>query len=119
MTDGLAGYAAGIRAVFPSVKHLLCLFHHHQGVSRWLRAHTADLPTEVVVRLKRKMKHVVQTCDPRTVRRRLGRLATVDGAQDGGLDAWIALTAKKLDTLVPALRKHSYPRTTTVKRIRR
>lgn len=70
ITDGLAGYAASMHVVFPSVKHLLCLFHHQHGVTRWLRDHAASLPKNVVTTLKRKMKRVVQTCDPRTVRRR-------------------------------------------------
>jgi transposase-like protein len=112
MTDGLAGYASSIRAIFPSAKHLLCLFHHQQGVTRWLREHAASLPREVVVMLKHKMKRVVQTCDPRTVRRRLARLTTEDGAQECGLEQWVSQTHEKLDRLEPALRENAYPRTT-------
>ena len=112
ITDGLAAYASSLRTIFPSVKHLLCLFHHQQGVTRWLRDHAAGLPKEVVATLKRQMKRVVQTCDPRTVRRRLARLAAEEGAQDGGLETWVAQTHEKLDRLEPALRENSYPRTT-------
>ncbi len=112
ITDGLAGYASSIRAIFPSAKHLLCLFHHQQGVTRWLRDHAAGLPKTVVATLKRKMKRVVQTCDPRTVRRRLARLASEEGAQDANLETWISQTEGKLDRLEPALRPNSYPRTT-------
>jgi transposase-like protein len=112
ITDGLAGYASSIRAIFPSTTHLLCLFHHQQGVTRWLRDHATGLPNTAVATLKRKMKRVVQTCDPRTVRRRLARLASEDGAQDAGLETWISHTANKLDRLEPALRTNSYPRTT-------
>jgi transposase-like protein len=112
ITDGLKGYAPSIRAIFPSATHLLCVFHHQQGVTRWLRDHAADLPKKVTAALKRKMKRVVHTCDPRTVRRRLARLVSVEGAQDCGLDAWISQTEQKLDSLKPALRNNSYPRTT-------
>jgi transposase-like protein len=112
ITDGLSGYASSIRALFPSAKHVLCLFHHQQGVTRWLRDHAGDLPKEVVATLKRKMKRVVQTCDPRTVRRRLTRLTTAEGAQDCGLATWISHTKEKLDRLEPALRTNAYPRTT-------
>lgn len=112
ITDGLAGYASSIRAIFPSATHLLCLFHHQQGVTRWLRDHAANLPKQVVTTLKRKMKRVVQTCDPRTARRRLARLASEDVAQDANLETWISQTEGKLDRLEPALRPNSYPRTT-------
>lgn len=112
ITDGLKGYASSIRALFPSVTHLLCVFHHQQGVTRWLRNHATDLPKKVTATLKRKMKRVVQTCDPRTARRRLARLASGEDAQDCGLDSWISQTEQKLDCLEPALRDNSYPRTT-------
>lgn len=112
ITDGLAGYGSSIRTIFPSVTHVLCLFHHQQGVTRWLREHAASLPREVVGLLKHKMKRVVQTCDPRTVRRRLARLTTEDGAQECGLEKWVSQTHEKLDRLEPALRKNAYPRTT-------
>jgi len=112
ITDGLIGYASSLRAIVPSAKHVLCLFHHQQGVTRWLRDHAAGLSKEVVATLKRKMKRVVQTCDPRTLRRRLARLTTEEGAQDCGLETWVAQTHEKLDRLEPAVRKNSYPRTT-------
>jgi transposase-like protein len=112
ITDGLAGYAASLRVVFPTVKHLLCLFHHQQSVTRWLRDHAASLPQDLVVTLKRKMKRVVQTGDPRTVQRRVTRLPTEEGAQQCRLEAWSAQTREKLDRLIPAVRKNPYPRTT-------
>lgn len=112
ITDGLPGYAASLPVVFPRVKHLLCLFHHQQGVTRWLRDHAAGLPEQVVATLKRQMKRVMQTCDPRTVRRRLTRLAREEGAQPCGLESWIAQTTKRLGNLLPALRHNAFPRTT-------
>jgi transposase-like protein len=112
ITDGLAGYAASVRVVWPSVTHVLCLFHHQQGVTRWLRVHAVGLPKEVVARLKRTMKRVVQTRDPRTVRRRLARLVSEEEAQAGALETWVAQTQEKLARLMPAVRKNAYPRTT-------
>jgi transposase-like protein len=112
ITDGLSGYATSLRTIFPAAKHLLCLFHHQHGVTRWLGDHAATLPKEVRATLKRKMKRVLHTCDPRTVRRRLARLSTEKGAQDGGLETWVPQTQEKLDHLEPALRNNSYPRTT-------
>ncbi|MCP4376794.1 MAG: hypothetical protein GY794_11540 [bacterium] len=80
ITDGLDGYASSIPAIFPSAQHLLCLFHHQQGVTRWLRDHAGDLPKKVVATLKRKMNRVVHTCDPRTALRRLNRFTSEEGA---------------------------------------
>ena len=112
ITDGLGGYLASVQVVFPPTKHLVCLFHHQQGVTRWLREHASHLPDEVVATLKRKMKRVIQTCDPRTVRRRLTRLAREEGAHQCGLESWIAQTQHRLGNLLPALRRNAFPRTT-------
>lgn len=112
ITDGLAGYAASMPAVFPAATHLLCLFHHQHGVTRWLRDHASHLANEVVTTVKRQMKQVVQTSDPRTVRRRLTRLADIPEAQGCGLTSWITSTTAKLPHLLPALRRNRWPRTT-------
>lgn len=112
ITDGLAGYAASIPIVFPGVKHLWCLFHHQQGVTRWLREHASGLSDTVVATLKRQMERVVQTTDPRTVRRRLIRLASAEGAEHCGLMSWIDQTQHRLRNLLPALRRNALPRTT-------
>lgn len=112
ITDGLAGYAASVPVVFPTATHLWCLFHHQQGVTRWLRDHASSLAKEAVTTLKRQMKRVVQTVDSRTVHRRLTRLETEEAAHACGLDTWIARTRQRLDHLVPALRRNAYPRTT-------
>lgn len=112
MTDGLAGYAASVPAVFPTAIHLMCLFHHQQGVLRWLRDHAGSLTEEAVTALKRQMKRVIQTPDPRTVRRRLARLADTTEAQQCGLATWITTTTAKLPHLLPALRRNAWPRTT-------
>jgi transposase-like protein len=112
ITDGLAGYVASVPVVFPTAKHLWCLFHHQQGVTRWLRDHAGSLAEETVTALKRPMKRVVQTADPRTVHRRLTRLENEEAAQQCGVDTWIGRTRERLGNLVPALRRNSYPRTT-------
>lgn len=112
ITDGLAGYAASVPVVFPRATHLGCLFHHQQGVTRWLRDHASSLAEEIVTVLKRKMKRVIQTSDPRTVRRRLTRLETEEAAHQCGLDTWVRRTRERLHHLVPALRQNSYPRPT-------
>jgi transposase-like protein len=58
------------------------------------------------------MKRVVQTRDPRTVRRRLDRLATLNAQHHGGLGDWIRQTQDRLGRLLPAVRQNPYPRTT-------
>ncbi len=112
ITDGLAAYHAAIAGVFQTTKHLLCVFHHQQGVTAWLKRHLPDAPTEMLSLLKRKMKGVIQTCDPRTVIRRLQALETEDAKKGWGLTSWISTVRGKLDRLIPALRRNQFPRTT-------
>jgi transposase-like protein len=112
ITDGLAGYAAALAAVFPTATHLTCLFHHQQGVGRWFREHAVALPGETVAHLTRLMKRVVQTWDSRTVRRRLTRLAVEDTTHQWGIHPWLTQTHSRLGQLLPAVRRNTYPRTT-------
>jgi len=112
ITDGLTGYAAALAAVFPTATHLTCLFHHQQGGGRWLRKHAVALSSETVASLTRRMKRVVQTGDPRTVRRPLDRLTAQDARHQWGLGDWLRLTRDRLGRLIPALRHNTYPRTT-------
>lgn len=112
ITDGLASYVSVIAHVFQTTKHLTCLFHHQHGVATWLKRHLPDSPAETVAVLKRKMKRVVQTCDPRTVTRRLQALETQEAQEGWGLTSWIESVRAKLGRLRPALRRNSYPRTT-------
>jgi transposase-like protein len=112
ITDGLPGYISAIAKVFVESKHLLCLFHHQQGVSRWLKNHLAFLKIDSVEQVKKKMKKVVQTKDVRTVKRRLKRLENEDEKSNWGIAPWIALTWRKLPQLIPALRDNGYPTTT-------
>jgi transposase-like protein len=112
ITDGLKGYASSLQVVFPRAKHLLCIFHYQQGVTRWLREHAVALPKETVGALKQKMKKVTQTGDSRTVRRRLTRLESEETAEQIGLNTWISGIRQRLVQLIPALRHNPYPRTT-------
>jgi hypothetical protein len=112
ITAGLGGDLTRVRGVFPPAKHRLCLFHHQPGGTRWRREYAARLPEDVVAALNRQRKRVVQTCDPRPVRRRLTCLATAEGAQQRGWDSWITRTRERLGHLVPARRRNAYPRTT-------
>ena len=77
VTDGLLGY----RYLVEGAKHILCLFHHQQGVTRWLKK-TFHNEKQIATR-KRKMKKVFQTKDKRTVRRRLGKLKESSGELGG------------------------------------
>jgi transposase-like protein len=68
ITDGLQAYAY----LVPGAKHVLCRFHHQQGVTHWLKQHFA---TEAEINARKPaMKRLFHTRDKRTVRRRLARL---------------------------------------------
>jgi len=112
ITDGLAAYESAIATVFQTTTHLLCVFHHQQGVTAWLKRHLPDVPKDTTALLKRKMKRIVQTCDPRTVTRRLQALESQNVQEDWDLSAWITTVRGKLDQLRPALRRNHSPRTT-------
>lgn len=112
ITDGLAAYGSAITGVFQTTTHILCVFHQQQGVTTWLKRHLPDAPAQTATMLKRAMKRVVQTCDPRTMRRRLQRLEAEDAQEGWGLSSWIATVRGKLDRLRPAVRRNQYPRTT-------
>jgi transposase-like protein len=112
ITDGLAGYVGALHAVFPTTKHLLCVFHHQQGVGRWLRTHVAALSDKTRLLVRRRMTQVVQTRDPRTVRRRLDRLAALNAQHHWGMGDWLRQTRDRLGRLLPAVRRNPYPRTT-------
>jgi transposase-like protein len=106
ITDGLAAY----QTVFSSLEgitHILCRFHHQQGVTRWLKDH---FPTTTDVSERKKaMKRVFQTTDKRTVRRRLARLK--ERAVEWGIEGWIALTEKQLPRLLPSVGSRRLPTT--------
>jgi transposase-like protein len=106
ITDGLAAY----KSVFASLKgvtHVLCRFHHQQGVTRWLKKHfSAD--TDVAER-KAAMKKLVQTNDKRTVKRRFAQLKEL--AEEWGITAWVELTEKLLPNVLPGIGSRRVPST--------
>ena len=68
ITDGLQAYAS----LVPGAKHVLCRFHHQQGVTHWLKQHfTTEAENDA---RKPARKRLFQTRDKRTVRRRLAWL---------------------------------------------
>jgi transposase-like protein len=92
ITDGLQAYAY----LVPGAKHVLCRFHHQQGVTHWLKQHFA---TEAEIDARQPaMKRLFQTHDKRTVRRRLARLK--DRAEEWGITPWVNAVEAKLPQLI-------------------
>ena len=110
ITDGLSSYSHVIHVMAVAgrrVKHILCHFHHQQGITRWLKKRYSD-KDEIAVR-KRKMKRVFQTNDKRTVRRRLGKLKESSG--ELGISEWVEQTQEKLPKVLPSVGSACIPRT--------
>jgi len=112
ITDGLQGYVSAITAVFPTAKHLLCVFHHQQGVTRCVNTQFDERRQDEAKIAKKQMKRVVQTRDTRTVRRRLEQLENTANEKHWSILEWITRTRKNLKHLLPALRSNTYPSTT-------
>ena len=92
ITDGLQAYAY----LVPGAKHVLCRFHHQQGVTHWLQQHFA---TEAEINARKPaMKRLFQTHDKRTVRRRLTRLK--EQATALGITPWVSAVEAKLPQLI-------------------
>jgi transposase-like protein len=104
ITDGLQAYAY----LLPAAKHVLCRFHHQQGVTHWLKQHFAT-DAEIDAR-KAMMKQVLQTRDKRTVRRRLARLRA--RASELGLIPWVSRVDEKLPQLIGSVGSARLPSTT-------
>jgi transposase-like protein len=115
ITDGLPGY----RYLAEGAKHILCLFHHQQGVTRWLKK-TFHNEKQIAIR-KRKMKKVFQTkvsirlrllnpSDKRTVRRRFQKLK--ESSKELGIGKWVEQTEGNLPKLLPSVGSAVIPRTT-------
>src|SRR5215468_407328 len=92
ITDGLQAYAY----LAPGAKHVLCRFHHQQGVTHWLKQHFTT--QEEIDTRKPAMKRLFQTHDKRTVRRRLARLKARAAAW--GLTPWVSTVEAKLPQLI-------------------
>jgi hypothetical protein len=92
ITDGLQAYAY----LVPGAQHVLCRFHHQQGVTPWLKQHFTT-EAEIDAR-KPAMKQLCHTHDKRTVRRRLARLK--ERAAEWGMTAWVSTVEAKLPQLI-------------------
>jgi transposase-like protein len=106
ITDGLAAYQS-VFACLANVTHVLCRFHHQQGVTRWLKTHfSADAD---VSERKAAMKKVVHPPDKRTVKRRFARLK--ERADEWGIAAWVEWTETLLANLLPSIGSRRLPST--------
>ena len=104
ITDGLRAYAY----LVPGAQHILCRFHHQQGVTHWLRQHFA---TEAEINTRKPaMKRLFQTHDKRTVRRRLARLK--ERAAAWGITPWVTSVEEKLPQLMGTVGSVRLPSTT-------
>jgi transposase-like protein len=104
ITDGLQAYAY----LVPGAKHVLCRFHHQQGVTHWLKHHFAR--AEEINARKPVMKQLLQTHDKRTVRRRLARLKAQASAL--GIIPWVTGVEEKLPQLITSVGSVRLPSTT-------
>ena len=104
VTDGLSSYAS----LLPDLPHLLCHFHHQQGVTTWVNKHLSDSPR--LDFLKTRMKRLLQTRDKRTVARRMDKLK--ENAQAWGIVGWVKNTQAHLEQLLPAVGSRVLPTTT-------
>ena len=104
ITDGLLSY----RYLAEGAKHILCLFHHQQGVTRWLKKAFSN-EKQIAIR-KQKMKKVFQTRDKRTARRRFQKLK--ESSEELGIKEWVKQTQSNLHKLLPSVGSVVIPRTT-------
>lgn len=104
ITDGLQAYAY----LVPGAKHVLCRFHHQQGVTHWVKHHFAR--AEEINARKPVMKKLLQTHDKRTVRRRLARLKAQSPAL--GITPWVTGVEEKLPQLIASVGSARLPSTT-------
>ena len=104
ITDGLLSY----HYFMEGVKHVLCHFHHQQGVTRWLKKRFSD-KDEIAAR-KSKMKKVLQSNDKRTVKRRLRKLKK--SAEELDIKEWVEQTESNLPKLLPSIGSVVIPKTT-------
>lgn len=111
MTDGLISYPGAINFVFTKAKHLLCIFHHQQGIRMWIKKNLTNLEISDQYYIEQKMKKIVQTSDSRTTLRRLESLEKDNNEKKWGIDAWLKKTKKNLGSLLLAIRNNKYPRT--------
>jgi transposase-like protein len=105
ITDGMLGYDC-LLDIDNRIKHILCHFHHQQGVTHYLKNH---FEAEQIPKRKKAMKKVLQTEDKRTVKRRFVLLKKF--AQKMGIEKWVSYTEKKLPKLLPSVGSKKIPKT--------
>jgi transposase-like protein len=92
----------------PGAKHVLCRFHHQQGVTHWFKQH---FTTEAEINARKPvMKRLLQTHDKRTVRRRLAQLR--ERAPELGITPWLNRVEEKLPALLCSVGSSRLPSTT-------
>ena len=102
--DGLKSY----RYLLPWIPHLLCHFHHQQGILTWIKEHLPH--TQERASPKAQMRKVLQTSDKRTVRRRMTKLS--QQAEELGIEGWVDKTQEQLDELICSVGSRVWPTTT-------
>jgi len=109
ITDGLSSYHELANMI--GAKHVLCHFHHQQGVTRWLKKRfgNADQNKARIDARKKEMKKVLQTDDKRTVRRRFARLK--ESSEALGIKEWVDQTEVNLPKLLPSVGSKRIPKT--------
>jgi hypothetical protein len=110
ITDGMLGYDC-LLDLDKRIKHILCHFHHQQGVTHYLKNHFEE---EQIPKRKKAMKKVLQTSDKRVARneaikRRFTLLKKF--AQKLGIEKWVLDTEKKLPKLLPSVGSKKIPKT--------
>ena len=88
------------------IHHILCHFHHQQGVNHYLKRHFRK---EQIPKRKQVMKQLLQSNDKRTVRRRFATLKKM--AAKPGIKQWVKDTEKKLPKLLKAVGSQRIPQT--------
>jgi len=104
ITAGLPAYAS----LVPGAKHVLCRFHHQQGVTHWWQPHFTTA-AEIDAR-KPLMNQVLPTRDKRTVRRRLARLRA--RASELRITPWVSRVEAKWPELIGRVGSTRLPSTT-------
>lgn len=96
VTDGWMGYARAIKHVFPHARHQLCIFHIMRAITLWIKQHKGW--SEAAQRDNREAKHIFQTTDKRTARRRFKKLK-----RRRSLKGLTRLLGRKWPRIIPAL----------------
>jgi hypothetical protein len=104
ITEGLPAYTY----LAQGAHHVLCRFHHQQGVTQWWQQHLTTA-AEINAR-KPAMKRLLPTREKRTVRRRLAWLR--GRAPEWGITPWVTAVEAKLPRLICSVGSVRLPSTT-------